>query len=474
MTTRKGPVGRSKDRGSDSSKTVAASSDTASKQHGIIRDPVHDLIYIDHPVVWKVLNTGAMQRLKRIKQLGLAYHVYPGADHSRFSHSLGVFHLSLRILDQLAANSNLDVGPEQKLVVQLAALLHDVGHGPFSHLFEAVLGEVWGGRADRTTKHDDWSKKIIMEDSELRSVLDNESPTLARDIKDVISNNYKPNYLCSVVSSQFDADRLDYMLRDSMMTGVQYGKFDLNWILRNLSLRSVTEFDVDREPHNAERIVIDARRGLSSLESYLLGNFYLYVHVYHHKTIQAAESNLLSILRCALDCAGKAKYRKHFHPIILKLAKGDTLFVNEYLRLDDSVVLSWIENWSEAAFDPTLKDLCDRFLSRNLFKSVPLRDYTWSKSIEIYNEKKEQLERNGLNPRYYLSLSDPSRVAYKNFFFLRRENKLDQEIYLIDHKGEVVRYSEISEDYKISRAVLEVRLDDNLLILPREIAAKSQ
>lgn len=263
---RKGAKARMR-RGVKRHKTVSAKKPREPFRTKFIRDPIHDLIRIDSPTILRLLDAEPMQRLKSIRQLGSASVVYPGAEHSRFAHSLGAYHLAGRMLNQLSVKNKRD-----KLVVAIAALLHDTGHGPFSHLFEAALKEA---SYEHYQSHEWWSKKIIMEHPQVKRVLGKEDRNLRRDVKDVISNAFQPLYLSSIVSSQMDVDRFDYMLRDSHMTGVHYGKFDLSWMLRNLSIKTFTEYDIDKQPHRVKRIVVDARRGLSSLESYLHGLFYL-------------------------------------------------------------------------------------------------------------------------------------------------------------------------------------------------------
>lgn len=425
-----------------------------------IRDPIHDLVRIDDKTVLKILDTQPLQRMKGIRQLGVASFVYPGAEHSRFAHSLGVYHLASKILSQIGESDYTS-----RLTIQLAALLHDTGHGPFSHLFEAALKEF---RYKHFQSHENWTKEVVMSHPEVTSLLDARSKNLKRDVKDVISGSYRPPYLSSIVSSQVDADRLDYMLRDSHMTGVHYGRFDLNWMLRNLSVRVYEEKDEDEKKHQVEKIVIDARRGLSSLESYLLGNFYLYKHVYYHKTIQAAEGMLIKILLRAVDCAKASRKSSGFDPLIRKISANKKLTLAEYLSLTDSTINYWISTWAFAKTDRTLSDLCGRLLKRELLKIVPLSGVSPREYSRIVAETKQCLTKRKYEPRYFLIEGEPQRVAYKNLFFFRQSDKPSQEIYYLDVDDKVKPFTGIPEKHTISCAIIRLKLDENFLVVPGE------
>src|SRR5215210_1140775 len=184
----------------------------------------------------RLIDAPEFQRLRRIKQLGLALYTYQGAEHSRFTHSLGVLHLMTRVLDRLG--ENFKITPEDRAAARAAALLHDVGHGSFSHVMEHVLGfhhEAWTVRA------------VLAEETEINQVLREFSPALPRRVADIIEGKFQPAFLAQLVSSQLDVDRMDYLLRDSLMTGAKYGIYDLEWIINALA--------VDREN---DRIYVEA------------------------------------------------------------------------------------------------------------------------------------------------------------------------------------------------------------------------
>jgi HD superfamily phosphohydrolase len=427
-----------------------------------IRDPIHDIVKIDNDLLLSVLDSEPMQRLRSIKQLGTAYLVYPGAEHSRFTHSLGVYHLASSLMNQLELDGH-KIDDYDKLVVKVAALLHDTGHGPFSHLFETVLKEVAYKFA---VKHDTWSKKLIMEHKSLAGIFDEYDEALKRDVTDVLSNSYKPIYLSSIVNAQFDVDRLDYMLRDSYMTGVNYGRFDLPWIFRNLSLKAVDEPDEDGRVIKVKRIALDARRGLSSLEELLLGNLNLYEHVYYHKTVQAANGIIISALVRAIDLLREGKDLEITSKGLSRIAKNEELEIDDYLELTDGAVISWLTKWSLSGDDAILRDLSHRFLTRNLFKSIDFTDLSGNENAcyRIRQQIEEKLGTDGKNPRYYCVGIDSDRIGYTPLSA--------DEIYVTQKDDTTRRYSEIvigKDGNEVSKAiVMRLKLRRSLLVLPEE------
>src|SRR6059036_523561 len=189
----------------------------------IIRDPVHDVIAfrLDRPadaLLFRLINAAEFQRLRRIRQLGLASLAYPGADHSRYSHSLGVMETARQMLDQL--RRSFYIAEDSETVSLAAALLHDLGHGPFSHVFERVSG----------IHHERLTQRVILDaDSEVHRVLIQHDKLLPERIIDFLNCQPRRTFFCDIISSQLDADRLDYLLRDSLLTGSRYGDYDLTW-----------------------------------------------------------------------------------------------------------------------------------------------------------------------------------------------------------------------------------------------------
>jgi HD superfamily phosphohydrolase len=201
-----------------------------------IRDPVHDLIVFDDnetdQIAWRLLNAREFQRLRRIRQLGFSDLVYPGATHSRLAHCIGVYHTARRLIQIITSRlSPEDRRPERALIVQLGALLHDIGHGPFSHAFEhAVKGRT----------HVEWGAQIILGETEVNGILREIDPQLPQEIANLLREEQPKDIYSAVVSSQFDADRLDYLRRDRLMTGVEFGHLDIEWIFDCLQVGRIT------------------------------------------------------------------------------------------------------------------------------------------------------------------------------------------------------------------------------------------
>lgn len=194
------------------------------KEKRVIRDAIHDYIHIDHVVIWQLINSKEMQRLRRIKQLGGTHQVFQSAEHSRFVHSLGVYQVIRKMLEVECVNEYLS--DYDKLCVMCAGLLHDLGHGPFSHSFEGVFHE----------NHETMTVRIILEDSEVQAILTSVYEQLPYDVASIIQHTHPNHILIQMVSSQLDADRMDYLLRDSYMSGTTYGQFDMSRILRTMRI----------------------------------------------------------------------------------------------------------------------------------------------------------------------------------------------------------------------------------------------
>jgi HD superfamily phosphohydrolase len=194
-----------------------------------IRDPLHDLIEFGvsdfESLMWRTLNAREFQRLRRIKQLGFCEMIYPGASHTRFAHSVGVFHTA-RQLSALLANRVAEFKPDRANVAMAAALVHDIGHGPFSHAFEDALKGLDKGKAKKQKRHELWTSEIIVGDTELGSILAEGGDQFRADVAELLANETPTDIYSAIVSSQFDADRLDYVRRDRMMSGAQHGGFD--------------------------------------------------------------------------------------------------------------------------------------------------------------------------------------------------------------------------------------------------------
>lgn len=403
----------------------------------VFKDPVHHSIYVQDPTVWKLINTPEFQRLRRIRQLGTSYLTFHGAEHSRFSHSLGVYEITRKIVSQFERNGFADWPQEERLVSLCAALLHDVGHGPFSHSLEQVFG----------TDHERWTCDIILGDTGINRVLREADPSMPERISSVICKTYEKPIVVSLVSSQMDADRMDYLLRDSYFTGVHYGAFDLDRILRVL------------RPYKGKIVVKES--GKHAVEAYLMSRYQMYWQVYFHPVTRSSEIVLRSIFKRA-RALHESGYRFGFLlPPLRKLFDG-SLGVSDYLELDEAMAQTAFGQWIHEK-DGILSDLCRRFLNRELYKYVPLeyRDETW------IMELKEQWRNIGLDPDYYLELDTPTDLPYDVYKPETNEGGTDKPpILLLDDQE---RLTEISVKSEIIRSIAGLQRGKYHIYYPEEI-----
>lgn len=435
-----------------------------------ILDPIHGLIRLEQDYILALLDTPAVQRLRRIRQLGMAGLVYPGAEHSRLTHSLGVHHLAGRALQQLdPGGTRFDAS--QRAGVLAAALLHDVGHGPFSHVFERIFARMPNARG---VGHEDWSRRIVEEDEAVNRTLAAVAPELPSLVCRILDKTYEPKYVTAIISSQLDVDRFDYLLRDSHMTGVKYGEFDLEWMLRTLAIRTV-EVPTHSGIQKFDTIVIDGRRGLSGLEMQLIGRHNMYRHVYLHKTVRTAEAMLTvlllraaELLQAGAPIVSNAAFRH--------MAMGEPLSVAEYLTLDDFTVWSWLHAWRTEPVDRILNEFAARLVDRRLFKAIPVpdpetgpRQLLWTSNREIVTNLVRQA---GYDPRYYMLRDDAEDVAYKNYLYTLdgRRDPTEGEIWYVDHDNSVKRLS-WKEDSIVNAAGASLRYREAWWFVPEAVAA---
>jgi len=393
----------------------------------IYRDPVHNIIPLrddgaEGRLLIRLIDTSEFQRLRRIKQLGLGLYTYQGAEHSRFTHSLGALHLMTRILDQLTDRHDIDA--EDRVAARGAALLHDVGHGPFSHAMENILG----------VHHEQMTMRTVLsEETELGRLLRSYSRELPQRIASIIEGTFKPAALGQLVSSQLDVDRMDYLLRDSLMTGAKYGLYDLEWIINALQI------DEERD-----RIYV-AARGVFAIEEYLQARYYMFRQVYFHRTLRSAEAVLRSALLRALAlvergasvwCATGTSFEK--------VLRRQSLSITEHLEMDDSDVIFHMKQWQHSS-DPVLSDLSQRFIGRRLFKAIDL-DMPQDERKDFLDAARFVVERRGFDPQYYFVEDRASDVPYYGYYTVEGVEPRTR-IYIEDGyaRPQIREISEVSE-----------------------------
>ena len=387
------------------------------------RDPIHGNIALTLPrdrVLLDLIDTPEFQRLRRIHQLGSNYLTFHGAEHSRFTHSLGVLHLMTRALDQLIAN---DPELENKIknyyqLARIASLLHDIGHGPFSHSAENV-------KAWKLPYHEELGARIIFGQSTIAKILKKHKIDLT-ELRKILEDRSTLPLVNELLHGHFDLDRADYLLRDSHATGVKYGVFDLERLLTSLSY-----YKQGGKLH----LAIDYK-GLHALEEFILARYFMYEQVYLHKTSLAAEFLLLAIFRRVADLS-KVKKLELRHPSLSKLFGGRPLTNYEFWLLDDYLLYTAIASWAKEA-DPILSDLCQRFLSRKLLKSAQAATPQLAK--KLYTKAVGLAKQKGFEPRYYVGMLDASLTPYPPYDF---SGKKLPEIKLLNGK-QVVSISKAS------------------------------
>jgi HD superfamily phosphohydrolase len=363
----------------------------------IYRDPVHNIIRLrtdttEGALMVRLIDSFEFQRLRRIKQLGLALYTYQGAEHSRFTHSLGVLHLMTRVLDRLA--EKYPIKEEDRAAARAAALLHDIGHGPFSHAMEKVLN----------FHHETWTVRAVLSDeTEVGHILRSFSPDLPERVAQVIEGRFQPAFLQQLVSSQLDVDRMDYLLRDSLMTGAKYGYYDLEWIINAI--------EVDE---SEDRIYVSAR-GLYAVEEYLHARYYMFRQVYFHRTLRSAEAVLRATLRRAVELLAAGKDVWFAPGQAFEKALGRTeLSLSDHLEMDDSDVLFHIKQWQNSS-DAILRDLSRRFVRRALFKAIDL-DMPEHERAGFIAAARMAIARGGFDPDYYFIEDHAGDVPYYSYY----------------------------------------------------------
>lgn len=372
----------------------------------IIRDPIHDLIaFEDVPcdrLLLDLLNAREVQRLRRIKQLGLTELVFPAANHSRFAHSLGVLHIARRFLDRFQQLTGHGLDEERRTLVLAAALLHDVGHGPFSHAFEKVTGQ----------NHERYTLAIILdEQTEVHQKLRAHSSTLPQQLAQFFDEETPPSggghrvppYLAQIISSQLDADRCDYLLRDSHATGTNYGNYDLSWLLAQLRL----------QPDGARFYL--SRKALSVAEAYLFARAHMYRTVYFHKTTRAAEVMLRLLFQRFKELLAEATPSARLGVVPGAPGRAHAAFLGpmalpDYLRLDDHTITEFLKGCTEAS-DPVLRDLSLGLLNRHLFKATDATSVIQAGEVGKLNafdaRVRDHLKQAGLDPRFAFADDTP-------------------------------------------------------------------
>ncbi len=399
----------------------------------LFRDPVHDIISfdLDDPVdklVYDLVLTPTFQRLRRIRQLGFAHLVYHGAEHSRFQHSVGVAHVARRILATLEVHEPLD-----RVEVLAAAMLHDIGHGPFSHAIEKVTG----------IHHEALTRAMIDDPtSDVHAVLASFDPRLPARVSAYFGPRQEfpreRHVFLDIVSSQLDADRLDYILRDGLATGVKIGLYDFERI--HALFR--TYRGVNAQGEETLRLAVSAR-AKEAVEGYLIARFHMFKQVYLHRTVRSAEKMLEATLRRAGQLLDEGhEFSRPVDPTLAKLLQGKTLSIPEFISLDDTDIWVALKHWSKDS-DDVLVTLAGGLLNRKLYKTITLDPNDPVGIARAYDQAQQIARKLGLNPDYAVLLDRASDTPYRPYD--PASEATPSHIPIIERDGRVVPIEQVSD-----------------------------
>lgn len=381
------------------------SAESASLRGVILRDPVHGLVAFegeDGALVEALLDTREVQRLRRVQQLGLTSLVFPGAEHSRFAHALGAAHVMVRVQERIRQLQGC-LPPEERMDDEAArdalaaALLHDLGHGPLSHLFEDVLP---------VASHEEWTATILSSpETEIHRRLEAISQGMAARVVALLSGTHPIGYLSRAISGTLDVDRADYLLRDSHMTGASYGLYDLDWIVQSLC------FAKTEGPSATTVLAVEGRKGLPPVEGFFLGRNFMYQQVYHHKATRAAEVLVRAIFQRLAELVRDGSSPPSMPRPLRAAALGEPMSVDEYLALDDAQLHVCFAQWVESG-DPILTGLTSRLRARRLPKTLPLpagAPAQWAMAEEL---ARDIVAKRGLRSDLMVAVDVPSDIPY--------------------------------------------------------------
>ena len=399
----------------------------------IINDPVYGFITIDDPLIWQIICHPYYQRLRHIHQMAFAHLVYPGAVHSRLHHSLGAYHLMTEALKELK-RKGVAISAEEEQGARIAILLHDVGHGPFSHALESEL---------ITGAHHESISLLIMEE------MNKQFNGALQTAIEIFTHKHPKRFLHQLVSGQLDVDRMDYLNRDSFFTGVAEGVIGYDRILKMLTVQ------------DGELMVEE--KAIYSIEKFLLSRRLMYWQVYLHKTVVSAEMTMVRIIRRAKELikAG-AELRATTAELDYFLQRPDQAFdpkqdLNRFCRLDDHDVMSTIKNWAQHT-DLVLSELCGRVIERRLLK-IRLQ----AEPVDAALLKEKQV---AVRERYGVSADEAAYLAFTGEASNTLYNPGDERIRILFKDGMVRDISEV--DHALIQQGLSGRVKKHYICYPGE------
>lgn len=400
----------------------------------IFNDPIYGFISTRYPIIIKLIDHPYFQRLSRIKQLGLTYLVYPGAHHTRFHHAMGAMHLMQHAINSLK-DKGVSISLREEKGALIAILLHDIGHGPFSHALEhSIVNDV---------THEDIS--LILMD-QLNLEFENELKTGI----EIFKNTYKKKFLHQLVSSQLDMDRLDYLKRDSFYSGVSEGVVSSDRIINMLNVYH-------------DELVVE-QKGIYSIEKFIVARRLMYWQVYLHKTVLAAESVLVQVLKRAkflakqgVELHGSESFKLFLYNDFFKEDFLDKKILNAFTNLDDYDILAAIKEWCDHE-DKILATLAKSLINRRLPK-VRIRKKPFSAS----KIKEKQLE---FSKKYKISFEEAQYFVLSGKLTNNAYSAMSDKIKIRFKNGKIKDITKASDNFNIQ--ALTVPVEKNFMCYPKE------
>ncbi len=359
----------------------------------VYHDPLHLGICLDsskpgEAMVMDLIDSYPFQRLRRIRQLGPAFLTFHGAESSRFTHSLGVFHLARRAFESLLKlDSDLE---EFRGLLYGAALLHDLGHGPLSHTSEEVFG----------IQHEQWSGRLVLNHEEISQPLENFAKGTSNAVADLLTEGIATSRVIkALVSSQLDCDRMDYLLRDSHSTGTRYGQLDVERILAALTIAPDRELAIHP-------------KGLMAVEHYLVIRNLMYRSVYNHRLNEVCSWLLEQLIKSARELSPQEIWADAY--MAKWLWNTNDIDIETFLANDDVRTGYHLLRWQEEA-PPQLSELCKRFLNRRLLKALGLEKLSNEDQLTALSVARQLAERQGLNPDIFCGLRHKNLRSYEPY-----------------------------------------------------------
>lgn len=414
----------------------------------VFRDPIHGQIIVDNQIIMDLINTPEFQRLRRVKQLGTSSFTFHGAEHSRFGHCLGVYEITRQMCNNFQRNyPSKQPGDgfwddRQRPVALCAALLHDLGHGPYSHTFEHIFH----------TNHEQITRQLITSpETNINKILQRVSPDFPHQVASVIDHTYPNKQVVQMISSQVDADRMDYLQRDSYYTGTNYGKFDLDRVLHVMRpVKDGIAFEIS---------------GMHAVEDYIISRLQMYLQVYFHPVSRSMEVILDHLLMRAKHIYEHPnEFEPSFTPYMLMPFFNKRFTLDDYLALDDGVLTTYFNHWTHSS-DDILNDLANRFMNRRPFKSAIYDQQT----ADLLPTLRNLIQTAGFDERYYTAVNDSFKLPYDTYN--PKASKPQTQIELVQPNGEFIELSQVST---LVASVSGREAGDQRFFFPKEMLQSQQ